>query len=334
MKRSLELLKQLSVIVIIAIAVVSCKESGMKLKPEISGKAGEIIVVVDKSYWETEIGSEIRGFLAKDYPMIPQKEPSFTLINIPPSAFSSMLQIHRNIIIINIDKKYTESKVELKEDIWSSPQIVVVINAPDSMAALSIIKEKSEVIYSAIDQAERNRIIRNSKIYEEKSLRDLVSEEFGGSPFFPKGYSLKKQSENFIWISYETTKTNQGIFVYRIPYSDSTSMTIDNLINFRNEILKTNVPAMLENSYMTTTTQVAPQMRWIKYKGKTFAEVRGLWEAQNDFMGGPFIQHAFFNEQRGDILVMEGFVYAPGTDKRNMLRQVESIIYSFEWGGK
>ena len=91
---------------------------------------------------------------------------------------------------------------------------------------------------------------------------------------------------------------------------------------------------MLENSYMTTTTQVAPQMRWIKYKGKNFAEVRGLWEAQNDFMGGPFIQHAFFNEQRGDILVMEGFVYAPGTDKRNMLRQVESIIYSFEWGGK
>jgi hypothetical protein len=187
MKQSIKLLNQLALIAAIVLCVVSCKNSEMKLKPEISGKAGEVIVVVDKSFWETEVGAELRGFLAKDYPMIPQREPSFTLINIPPNAFTSMLQIHRNIIIINIDKKQAESKVELKEDVWSSPQIVVIVNAPDVTSALSVIKQQQEVIYSAIDQAERNRIIRNSKIYEEKSLRELVSSEFGGSPFFPKG---------------------------------------------------------------------------------------------------------------------------------------------------
>jgi len=30
-------------------------------------------------------------------------------------------------------------------------------------------------------------------------------------------------------------------------------------------------------------------------------------------------------------VVLEAFVYAPRYPKRNYLRQVESIIYSFEW---
>ena len=31
------------------------------------------------------------------------------------------------------------------------------------------------------------------------------------------------------------------------------------------------------------------------------------------------------------MIFMEGFVYAPKYDKRLYLRQVESILYSFEW---
>jgi len=31
------------------------------------------------------------------------------------------------------------------------------------------------------------------------------------------------------------------------------------------------------------------------------------------------------------MIVMEGFVYAPKYDKRQYLRQVESVLYSFEW---
>ena len=31
------------------------------------------------------------------------------------------------------------------------------------------------------------------------------------------------------------------------------------------------------------------------------------------------------------FIVLQGFVYAPKYDKRHYLRQVESIIYSFEW---
>jgi hypothetical protein len=124
------------------------------------------------------------------------------------------------------------------------------------------------------------------------------------------------------------------VFIYKIPYRDTLSLSLNNLIEAKNEVLKLNVPAMLDDSYMTTSTAVDPELKWVKYKGNSFAEVRGWWDAQNDFMGGPFIMHAFYDPNGKDIIVLDGFVYAPSKDKRNLLRQVESFLYSFEWDEK
>ncbi len=310
---------------------LSCSGSGDILKPTVSGKAGEVIVVMSKANWESEPGTDLRSILAVDYPYLPQKEPAFTLINITEKDFSSIFQVHRNIIILKTDPKYSEATMVTQEDIWAAPQTVITITAPNAASASELIEKKKDIIFNTLSQAERNRVIRNSKRYEEVSLRKMAAEEYGGSPYFPKGYSLKKKSDDFTWISYETTYTNQGIFMYKIPYKDSTSMSIDNLIKARNEVMQKNVLGMLDNSYMTTSSEVTPSLNWIKYKGRDFAEMRGFWEVKNDFMGGPFVSHAFYDKNSNNIIVLEGFVYAPRYDKRNYLRQVESILYSFDW---
>ena len=311
-----------------------CGDDGIQLKPSISGKAGEILIVTNKGNWETEPGTLLRDILAADYPLLPQREPSFTLITVPDNAFTNIFQIHRNIIILSInEQKYPEPKFQIQEDVWSAPQTVITITAPTQESATKLIEEKREAIFNTFEQSERNRVIRSSKRYEEKPLRSLVADQFGGSPYFPNGYSLKKRTEDFIWISYETTYINQGLFVYKIPVKDSTTMTLEGLIAARNEVLEKNVPGMLEGSYMTTSMvkEKEPQLKWVKYKNRNFGELRGLWEVQNDYMGGPFVQHAFYDKSGKNIIVLEGFVYAPRYDKRNYLRQVESIIYSFDW---
>ncbi|MBR6246610.1 MAG: DUF4837 family protein, partial [Bacteroidales bacterium] len=61
------------------------------------------------------------------------------------------------------------------------------------------------------------------------------------------------------------------------------------------------------------------------------AQTRGFWEVHNDFMGGPFVSHSFYGPDAKEIIVVEAWVYAPRFDKRQYLRQVESVIYSFEW---
>ena len=195
-----------------------------------------------------------------------------------------------------------------------------------------IIKENSAIMVTTIEQAERDRIIRNIKKYEEHKLADAVNAMVGGSPHFPSGYKLKKRTSDFIWIEYAIQDMTQGILIYKYPVVEGEQMlSLDSIIENSNEMLKNNVPGMFDNTYMTTSTAVRPGIEYKRYKGLEFAEVRGFWEVYNDYMGGPFVSHAFYSQDGQNVIVLQGFVYAPKFDKRQYLRQVESVIYSFEW---
>jgi hypothetical protein len=219
----------------------------------------------------------------------------------------------------------------LRNDIWATPQIVIYVHARSSVECADLINKNAELIYNAIDQAERDRIIRNSKRYEETSIRKAVAEKFGGSPYFPNGYSIKKATDNFMWISYETTYINQYFLIYKLPFDGKAFPSLDSLMSKENLVLKKNVPGPQDNSYMIIAPEKTPVLNWYKYKNESFAEMRGLWEVENDFMGGPFVEHIFYTKDGKNLLVVMGFVYAPRYNKRNYLRQVEAIIYSFDW---
>lgn len=320
------------VLALASLLVMGCDDDTSMLKQNVSGKAGEIIVVTDKVNWEAETGAALRSILATQYPFLPQPEPSYNLINIGEKNFTSLFQMHRNIIMLKVDPKFEKAEFNAVEDVWAAPQTVITLTAPSEEEATKLITDNADLLFNTIGQAERNRIIRNSKKFEEMPLRRVVAEKFGGSPYFPKGYSLKKVTDDFIWISYETTYLNQGILIYRIPYKDSTSTQLEGLMAATNDMMQKNVPGMLDNSYMTISGEITPGLSVMKYKNRDFVEMRGLWEVKNDFMGGPFVMHAFYDKNNPkDIIVIEGFVYAPRYDKRNYIRQVESVLYSFEW---
>ena len=316
------------------LTVVSCKNQERKpLLPSISGKAGEVLIVINKEYWEDNVGTSLRGLLASDCPYLPQKEPLYTLINITPGAFTDIFQIHRNIFIVNIDSKATNPSVMFRSDIWASPQCVIGVNAPDSETACRLISENGEKILSTLEQAERDRVITNSIRYEEVTLRPAVARLTGGILHFPGGYTLKKQTDDFLWVSYDTQYTTQGFLIFKYPATGTEAdFSRDTLMTRSNEYMKANVPGMFENTYMTISNAIMPDVRYIKYKDREFAQMRGLWEVYNDYMGGPFVSHAFYSQDGKEIIVLEAFVYAPKYDKRHYLRQVESILYSFEWG--
>lgn len=314
------------------LAMVSCGGRKKALLPNVSGKAGEVIVVIDKADWEGAVGTAIRDTLAADCPYLPQREPLYSLVNVAPGGFGSMFQIHRNIIILNISPKVTNPGMVLQQDVWATPQCIIRINAADSDSALEIFKENAGKIITTLEQAERDRIIINSKKYEERALAPVVSAMVGGSPHFPSGYRLKKQTDDFIWISYDTQFTSQGILIYKYPVvAGKQMMGLDEILEENAEMLKNNVPGMFENTYMMTSTFARPSIKYMKYKGRDFAEIRGFWEVYNDYMGGPFVAHAFYNQDGTEMIVMEAFVYAPKYDKRHYLRQIESVLYSFEW---
>ena len=316
------------------ITLGSCSQEQRKkaLLPNISGKAGEVIVVIGQNDWEGAVGTVLRDSLTCDFPQLPQREPLFTLVNVPQSAFGSMFQIHRNIIIINISKDVTEPGGVYRNDVWAAPQTVIRVNAPDSETAVEILKENNTTIVGMLEEAERDRMIRNARKYEQQGIAPVVTEMVGGSPHFPSGYRIKKKTDNFIWVTYDPEYVSQGIFIYKYPVvKGQDMMSSQSLLTENSLMLMDNVPGMFENTYMTMSSFAPPTIKYMKYRGLEFAEIRGLWEVHNDYMGGPFVTHVFYSPDGEYMIGLEGFVYAPKFDKRHYLRQVESIIYSFEW---
>ena len=227
----------------VAIGLISCNEAKRReaLLPNISGKAGEVIVVIDKGQWEGAVGSTLRDTLACDCPFLPQREPLYTLVDLAPSGFTQMFQLHRNIIIVNIKPDVTEPGVIYRHDVWARPQCVIRINAADSETAVQLIKENSWKIVTTLEQAERDRVIANAKRYEELALAPVVQDMVGGSPHFPSGYKLKKKTSDFIWIEYAVQYVTQGIFVYKYPVIEGEQMMdLNNIITNSNEMLKKN----------------------------------------------------------------------------------------------
>lgn len=299
--------------------------------PSISGKPGEIGIVSTKSNWESAPGNILREILCQDFPFLPQNEPKYDLFNIPDAAFSKVFQVHRNLIFVSTGEDYPESKFILNKDIWAAPQTVVRIEAPTAEDAANIIKENEANLLAIFDQAERDRVITNAKEFEDASVRQEVTNMIGGSPYFPKGYLIKKIDTDFMWISYETTYTNQSFLIYKYPYNSVTQFDTEALAEKRNAITKVQIPCTTENSYMIINPMINPESQLIRYNGREFVESRGLWEAYNDFMGGPYVSHSFVSKDGTEIIVIDAFVYAPKYKKKNYLKQVESILYSFQW---
>ena len=317
---------------IIALSACNSAKTKKALMPNITGKAGEVIVVIDQGDWEGAVGTVLRDSLAGDTPFLPQREPLFSLVNVPQSAFTNMFKVHRNIILLNINSSVVEPGVVFRKDIWAAPQTVINVNAPNAETAVTLIEENSRKMALAIEQAERDRIISNTKKYEELKLAPVVREIFGGSPHFPSGYQLKKKTSDFVWIEYAIQHVTQGIFIYKYPVVEGEQMlSLESLVENSDEMLKNNVPGMFDNTYMMISDFLTPSIEYQRYKGLEFAEIRGLWEVYNDYMGGPFVSHAFYSQDGKDVIVLQAWVYAPKYDKRQYLRQVESVIYSFEW---
>ena len=84
---------------------------------------------------------------------------------------------------------------------------------------------------------------------------------------------------------------------------------------------------------MTTEPLFPPLFREYELSnGRYTAELRGLWRIQDGLaMGGPFVSITQLDQARNRIVTIEGFVFAPGEKKRDLLQQLEAIIFTLDF---
>ena len=77
---------------------------------------------------------------------------------------------------------------------------------------------------------------------------------------------------------------------------------------------------------MVTQDAFAPYVYNTEIDGKKTLEVRGIWEVHNYPMAGPFLTYIIRDEANNRYLVLEGFTFAPSTNKRDYMFELEAIM--------
>jgi len=320
-------------IIILVLFLFSCKHDNTSdgiFLPKISGKTGEVLLIIKKEKWEGDLGQAFQDLLAHEQYGLPQPEPIFDLVNISPGNFSKFHQPHRNIIFYNTVKDIIEPKITIRKNKWAYPQLIINVDAPDETSAIELLKHNGKKIVTWLNIKERARLTGYYKGLMEPNIVKKIKNNHHLHLTIPVGYKLDVDEVDFAWVANEPQLISQGIFIYHYPYSDTNTFTPEFLIEKRNYYLKKYVPGPLEGSYMSTEELLKPEFSEFEIENRYFAQLRGLWKLENGSMGGPFISLSTVDEVTNRVITVDGFVYAPGDKKREFLRQVETILYSLK----
>ena len=300
------------------------------LLPNASGLPYEMLVVIGDDQWERPLGRAVFGVLDTDVPGLPQSERSFRITRIAPSAFdSNMFRIMRNVILVDIQNIYTQPKFKFARNVYSYPQMVMTLQAPDEASLAAYVNENAQSILDFFTKAEMNREIENLREEHNPEVSRSANEIFGVDVWVPWEVNKIKKGKDFLWASTDKGKKDMSIVLYSYPYKDKNTFTLEYFLNKRDSVMKVNIPGGREGSYMTTQRDYV-YVKDATVQGKYAQVARGLWRVQGDRMGGPFVSHSRVDEVNGRIIVAEAFIYAPESLKRDLMRRMEAALYTLQ----
>ena len=310
------------------------KETSKKKKPLLmpnaTGLPYEMLVVMDDAQWDRPLGRAVFNVLDSDVPGLPQSERSFRISRVAPDGFNSnMFRIMRNVIKVDIQNIYTQPKFKFARNVYSYPQMIMTLQAPDEESLTEYINNNQQSIIDFFTKAEMNREIENLRERHNPEVSRLAEEILDVDIWVPWELNKFKTGKDFLWASTNVGKKDMNLVLYSYPYTDKSTFTLDYFLQKRDSVMKANIPGGPKGSYMTTNHDYV-YVEDGTVRGKYAQIARGLWRVQGDRMGGPFVSHSRVDEANGRVVVAEAFIYAPESLKRDLLRRMEAALYTLQ----
>jgi len=309
------------------LAVTSCGDKQKKAyKPESLGAINQLAVIIEDPLWESEVGDKIREYFAAPVVGLTWDEPLFSIEQIPQRAFTGTTRHRRDILFVSID---TLNVALVKTDLYASPQKVAVIKGRNKQEIIDNLEAKAGAIISEMKQMELKETQR--RFLRSLSKDKVLEEEFGISLRLPSIYKLGKREDGFVWIDREIQKGSMNILAYAIPLDrfQNDSTLVADIVQMRDSIGQRFVPGPDlpdKETYMVTEKAFAPYVDTTEIAGKKAFEVRGVWEVHNYPMAGPFLTYIIPDKAHNRYMVLEGFTFAPSTNKRDYMFELEAIL--------
>lgn len=316
--------------------------------PASSGAIGEILLVVDTSHLSLELGQTLKDVFLKPYAGLPQPEQPFKLTRINYIAFKNLFKKHKTVLfvvpfddgkssgymneILGDDAVSTliknKKQIHIMENVFAkNQQMIFVFGNTQDEVALALDKYK-KLLFEKINDKEEERV--EKELYgvgEDKKIANILKEDYGFKIRIPKDYKLVKSKSTFTWLRLAKEEYDYNILISKMPYSSEAQFDSAYIGEWRQTL------GIDVNSGDTSSSKILQTIYPIDTKiiSEPYAiEHRGLWKLKNNTMGGPFISYVMASKDRKFIYYIEGFVAAPGKAKRELVREIEVILKTFE----
>ena len=318
--------KGVGLFLLMVVLFTSCRKEFVM--PRASGRPYEVMVVMTDKDWEAKQGRALFKVLDVDVPGLPQSEPSFKISQVEPKRFDQILNIFRNIILMDINKQiYTKTSMKFTRDKYAFDQIVLTIQSPSAEDFADFCFDHGKDITDFLTKMEMNRLIKELKTKHSKVVSELAKELFDCELHAPDEIKSYKRGENFFWTSSNGSSALVNICMYSYPYEGPETFNKQYVLAKRDSIMAANIPGTLPSMHMATDT-LCTFVEPIVVHNQYALETRGLWYMENDGMGGPFVSHSRVDTTRNLVIVAEGFVFAPEKMKRGLIRRLEGSLYT------
>jgi len=339
-----------------AIVLFSCSTGSDRAAnlPKAAGASGDIYLFMDSAQWKGPAGKAMDSIFNQEMIGLPREEGIFRMTWVDPRKMNFVLKQRRNLIFaVSLDQTGpgaqiiknlfttqqvqeieadTSKYIETYKNVYAKDQQVMFLFAQDQQQLIEKLNTNGQKLIDFFDRVESDRM--NATLFQSgtvKGISDVVKEKFHVDITIPFGYKLVQTEPDFLWARQINSVDDKDIFVAVTDYTSVDQFKEENIIKLRDDFARKYLfedPEM-PNSYLVTETEIPYKpvtTKEINFNGNYAVEIRGLWRTNTHTMGGPFLAYALSDKTTGKFIYIEGFVYSPSKDQREMMRQMEIVL--------
>ncbi len=325
MKKVIYLLLFVATTLLVSCAETKEKKTLMRSK----GLPSELMLVVDRDVWLTDVKDTINAIVEGQVPGLMQAENMFRVTRVFTKDYTPNFRTFHTILKVHVDETLQAPIVGTARNVNAAPQLEVVVAAPSIDQLRTYLSLNARRIQDILAEEQIEMRVPGLKKKYSKKVQDDLKSVLGMTVYVPETFVATKKGKDFFWGGTNTLQKDQNIVVYTYPWQGQDVMDADLFVQKRDSVMQVNIPGERPDQWMQTVREKDVPLivsRQREIDGRPVLEVRGLWEMRNGALGGPFVCLARIDTAAAKVLVAEGWVYSPSTDKRDLLRQMEAAL--------
>ena len=353
----MNLVKNIIFLMPVVLLMVSCaggENKRFEPVPNAYGNANNVVVVADEGVAESIAGDTLLYYMNAAFPILPTPEPLFDVKVYSPAnltAKKERKELRTYVVLADMSDTDSPTTAMVRQDLgaenvrsilekqgygtkvvkdkWAVGQLLIYVFGKDENALLENVQKSFPGILQRINEHD-NEQIRATAFFKgyNRTLEKEIENNLNIKMRIPANYQkvVYDSLDNTYWLRYDVGEFIYNVLIHKQEYESQEQFTRENLIAVRDSIGLL-VATNSEDTRMVVNDVDLPLfVKGTTINGNFALEAKGVWEIENDFMGGPFVSYLIHNPNSDELVLVDGFVFAPGKSKREPIQTLEQII--------